>query len=224
MICISCNSELNAAMQHAMTINSCPFCGKNIFTSKEFDLRMSIQKILIRNNIDNDEQRSVVVDDISNYFRELFNDELKRSEGVASVRASRKEPGEQEEVEEDFDDGMGSAPTRKLTPDPRRLQPARSASPNTSAKINEATRIWEETQRIEDDDRPAGAFNRVGSEMDQDEDVSGVFMMESAGVDERVERLKQAAANAKKGGAGLPPPPAAVGASRPSFKNRPKPV
>jgi hypothetical protein len=239
-------------MKHAMTINSCPFCGKNIFTSKEFDFRSSIQKILIKNNIDHDEQISLIVDDISNYFRQIFHDEIAESADVISTSvahesspgpaaaarakaaaiAEARRAGTAPKVQpalapprpseaEDEDDGIPvDAPSRRLAPDPKRYERQNvAAQKGSNDKVGAAMRLWEETQKIDDDEERPGAFRRA-DEAEEDVDISDVFIMEKdSEQDEKVQRLRQAAANAKVGRPGSGP--VGTAGTRPSFKSKP---
>ncbi len=64
MICRSCKKNVESSMKHAITANSCPFCGNAIFDANEFAFRKSIARVLIKNGLENEEQINKIVDDV----------------------------------------------------------------------------------------------------------------------------------------------------------------
>jgi nucleosome binding factor SPN SPT16 subunit len=64
MRCNSCKEEINPKMKFAIARNSCPACGKKIFSQIEFFFRTSLLKILEKNNVNYPEQVNSIVDDI----------------------------------------------------------------------------------------------------------------------------------------------------------------
>ncbi len=68
MKCVNCKNVVGKGMAHAIGMNSCPFCGKNIFTSDEFDFRKDFIRILVRNGVDDETQIHTIVNDIASYI------------------------------------------------------------------------------------------------------------------------------------------------------------
>jgi hypothetical protein len=173
-------------------MNSCPFCGKNVFSSGEFDFRKSIYRILIKNGLEDEVLMSKIVDDVSTSLRENIP--------VA------EEAIEEEIVEEDEDDGIGPAASRKLTPDPRRA--SATPAPPKANFVDVATREWENAQRIDDeDDKPRGRAGRVDEE---EEDAGGIdipfFPQTSNQTNPKIEAMKQKASQARPGFKSTPRP------------------
>jgi hypothetical protein len=64
MKCNSCKEEINPRLKFAIAKNSCPACGKKIFSEIEFFFRKSLLEILAKNNVNYPEQVNGIVDDI----------------------------------------------------------------------------------------------------------------------------------------------------------------
>ena len=64
MLCRSCKKNVESSMKHAITANSCPFCGNAIFDANEFTFRKSIARVLIKNGLESEEQINKIVDDV----------------------------------------------------------------------------------------------------------------------------------------------------------------
>lgn len=187
MKCITCEHELDSTMKHALSMNSCPFCGKNVFNNAEFDFRKSIYRILIKNGLEDEDIMSKIVDDISNSLRQ----HIESGEEAKAEDESEKEVS----LEEDEDDGLGNAPSRKLTPNPNKTVAA-EVKPN---HIDNAMRVWEKAQRIDDDD------NITHAQDGADADDIPFFSSTSNEANAKADALKQKAP------------------ARPGFKSKPTP-
>lgn len=172
MKCISCKHELDSTMKHALTINSCPFCGKNVFSNGEFDFRKSINRVLIKNGLEDEEVMTKIVDDISNALRENI------------ITVPEEESSEEVSIDEDEDDGIGPVASRKLTPDPRRS--VAQAEPKHNP-VDVAMREWEASQRESNDDNVTHAQDGA------DTDDIPFFASTSNSTDARAESLKSKA-------------------------------
>jgi len=64
MKCGSCREEINPRLKFAIAKNSCPACGKKIFSEIELFFRKSLAEILEKNNVNYPEQASSIVTDI----------------------------------------------------------------------------------------------------------------------------------------------------------------
>jgi len=162
-------------MKHALTMNSCPFCGKNVFSNGEFDFRKSIYRILIKNGLEDEELMTKIVDDVSTSLRENIKTEDSSGEEV------------EVEAEEEEDDGLTeaerNAPSRRIPSDPRRTS---AAKPEVKADhIGNAIREFENAQR-EVDEEP-----RVQDYQDEDggEDIP-FFEGTSNGISDKAEAIK----------------------------------
>lgn len=64
MKCSSCKEEINPRLKYAIAKNSCPICGKRIFSEIESFFRKSLSNILEKNNVNYPEQVNSIVGDI----------------------------------------------------------------------------------------------------------------------------------------------------------------
>lgn len=64
MKCNSCKEDINPRLKFAIAKNSCPACGRKIFSEIEFFFRKSLLEILAKNNVNYPEQVNGIVDDI----------------------------------------------------------------------------------------------------------------------------------------------------------------
>jgi hypothetical protein len=208
-------------MSHAMLMNSCPFCGKNIFTQREFEFRNAVYKILVKNGLDDDQMINGIIGDIISTF--ASNDagggeeeepapRRRVSKKTAAARAAAKrrqrvaDEYEEEEEYEDEDDGLTpeerNAPSRVLAPSAPR-PPAKKRGNKNGDAVADAMRAFE------DNERPITA-QRSDEFGDDDEDGSDVFFMENPKADE-VARRRAVAKQSRQGVAGR------KSNSRPSF-------
>jgi hypothetical protein len=187
-------------MRHALTMNSCPFCGKNIFSNEEFDFRRSIYKILIKNGVEDDAMMSGIVDDISRVLREEFieGSEEQDPEAINAENESRTEEivvSSRRSVPDE--ENLEDLPVRDLTPDPRRTQ-AQPTKLTQADKVALAAREWEASQRIDDDDAPGRRIDAGGGADDDGEDIPFFDGTTAVKVDPAIEAKKLAAIEAKK--------------------------
>lgn len=204
MKCIACAKELEASMRHAISMNSCPFCGKNIFSAEEFDFRKSIYRILIKNGMENEEWMSNVVDDISAALRENIIKIPPKGDGrkakplsdvaLAAVKQSVVE--EEMAEEDDEDDGLGDVPSRVLTPDPNKTRA--TTTPTKADKVALAMREYEASQKIDDDDdKDYGSHDDNVTHGQDGADADDFFITEKTPEQLKAERLQTAAREAR---------------------------
>lgn len=178
-------------MKHSISLNSCPFCGNNIFTSKEFAFRRSLYKILVKNGLDNEDMISRISDDV---ISSIF---------VSADESDGSSPEDEIKQMVDEDDGLSekerSAPSRQLSPG---SPPSARAGESKVDPIAAAMAAFE--QDNSDKEQP---FSRQGDGVLQDDprDADGVFFMES-GNNDVVEKKRQMAADAKRAGLVNAPP------------------
>ena len=156
MNCFTCNKKLESSMSHALSINSCPFCGMGVFTPEEHGFRKSIQKILIKNNVDDESQASKIVDDISTALRDNFMETTKTSVAVAK-----------EETDEETDE------EEEVTLSPRDTTKASPKKEESGYNIDDAMRAFEDSQRLDDGVEPEeGETDGVYMPTEEDERVA----------------------------------------------------
>jgi hypothetical protein len=173
-------------------MNSCPFCGRNVFNGDEFDFRKSIYRILIKNGIEDEAAMARIVDDISTSLRDNIIVPESSNEEEINV-GSGPDDADPEAA------ALDGAIPRDLSPDPRRSA-QRPTALTQADKIAIASREWEALQKLEDDDRPGNRRLDEG-DADLDDDASGAefFSGTSAGQAEALmEAKKQAAVEARK--------------------------
>ena len=64
MKCSSCKEDINPRLKFAIAKNSCPACGRKIFSEIESFFRKSLSNILEKNNVNYPEQVNSIVGDI----------------------------------------------------------------------------------------------------------------------------------------------------------------
>jgi hypothetical protein len=160
-------------MRHAISINSCPFCGRTIFSASEYEFRKSVQRILIKNGLEDEDMMMGIVDDITTVLGEQFTRDKSRPEvgdtelsepvtrkilpGTQGARdkTTRKAPpriASQAEIEEAMasEDGDDANVVRTLAPDPART----SRQPRQLTKADQMAinmQEWQRAQNIDDD-------------------------------------------------------------------------
>lgn len=184
-------------MRHAIAANSCPFCGNRIFETKEFEIRKSISRVLIKNGLEKEDQINSVVDDImalasgSVKPEEIAVTQAPPSAAMQAIMASAQPE----------DDGLTPAermaPARVLTPGPAPL--AQSMTTAGVDPVALAMREFEAAQNLDE------KFKREDQEADMAgagdaSELAGIFFMEKTSESDEVERRRQAAAAARLSG------------------------
>ena len=112
MKCNSCRVEIDPRLKFAIARNSCPACGRKIFSEIEFFFRKSLLEILEKNNVNYPEQVNAIVDDIVGLIDKQARSARENGElptaspdevEVDEVDAApiRRREAEQDEVEDD---------------------------------------------------------------------------------------------------------------------------
>lgn len=209
MLCRSCKKNVESSMKHAITANSCPFCGNSIFDANEFAFRKSVARVLIKNGLENEEQINKIVDDVLSLAggTERVEDtqntaapaeaapaqprplapvsakptDLEAAKAKAKALAAARAAG--------LDDGLTAAernaPSRVLEPGPRPT--AQQVAPGVDP-IALAMKEFESANNLD------AKFAREDQVSDSagadDEDLAGVFFMERSEAAEKADRLR----------------------------------
>lgn len=207
MLCRSCKKNVESSMRHAITANSCPFCGNSIFDSSEFALRKSIARVLIKNGLENEDNINKIVDDLMALTSggERIEEEIaapasaEPARQLAPVSAKPLDPEAARERARalaaqraaGLNDGLTAAerdaPTRILSPAPR---PTAQMVPAGVDPIANAMKEFESANNLEakfarEDAAPVAT--------DDDTDLAGVFFMERTEAAEKADRLRSIA-------------------------------
>ena len=206
MICVTCNSDISASMHHAISMNSCPFCGRSIFSSEEFEFRKTVQRILIKNGLEDEEVMAGIVDDVTTALSEQITRDthpIKEEEPRIARRGPVSKPGK--EVQEEkapvkpqprpqarprvaSQQEMEEAMAAEEDPNDPEAAPTRALTsdpartnrgPRQLTKADQmaiAMQEWQKAQKIDDDDDRGGYQEEVV-------DPSEFFTSEELGTD-----------------------------------------
>lgn len=207
MLCRSCKRNVESSMKHAITANSCPFCGSAIFDASEFAFRKSIARVLIKNGLENEEQINKIVDDVlslasgTERVEDVQNTQPALTETPAPKPVVSATPVDPEVAKArakalaaaraaGLDDGLSpaerNAPSRVLTPAPK--PSAQTVATGSVDHVALAMREFEDAQNLDKKfEREDQIADGAGGD---DEDLAGVFFMEKSEAAEKAERLR----------------------------------
>lgn len=69
MRCHSCKEEISEKFKHALSQNTCPFCGRGIFSAVEFHFRRSLSEILVTNGVVGQDRILNIIRDIETILK-----------------------------------------------------------------------------------------------------------------------------------------------------------
>lgn len=208
MLCRSCKKNVESSMKHAITANSCPFCGNAIFDASEFSFRKSIARVLIKNGLESEEQINKIVDDVmalaSGTERVEDTQSVETVAGpvkptvvvsatptdpeAAKAKARALAASRSAGLEDGLTQAERNAPSRVLEPGPRPT--AQMGTPGVDP-IALAMREFESANNLEEkfkrEDQIADSY---GSPED---DLGNVFFMERTESSEKADRLRSVA-------------------------------
>ena len=206
MLCRSCKKNVESSMKHAITANSCPFCGNAIFDANEFTFRKSITRVLIKNGLENEEQINKIVDDVlllASGTERIEDEQSKPPQELVPARPISTAPANPEDAKAKaralaasraavVDDGLTqaerNAPPRVLEPGPKPT--AQMVTPGVD-QISLAMREFEEANNLEEKFRREDQIEDGGG-IDENE-LAGVFFMERTEAAEKADRLRTVA-------------------------------
>jgi hypothetical protein len=118
MKCNSCKEDINSKMKFAIAKNSCPVCGKKIFSEIEFFFRKSLVDILENNNVNYPEQVNSIVTDIVSLIDKQARSARENGElptaTPSDMEVDENEP-ESETVNDSQDDSQDDSPAARAT-------------------------------------------------------------------------------------------------------------